>query len=93
MRVPGWRWSDARREIEAAMATVTGDSLAAAAAIAYLGPFDEAHRQGLYISYSQLTFIISITSNRLYQKLLKVSRLSKYAQVDPKLSQKERQRV
>jgi hypothetical protein len=38
------RWGEAAQEAAAAAARVTGDSLAAAAAIAYLGPFDEVFR-------------------------------------------------
>ena len=45
------RWADSRRDVEAAMASVTGDSLAAAA-IAYLGPFDEAYRARLTAEWS-----------------------------------------
>jgi uncharacterized membrane protein YgcG len=48
------RWGEARREAETAMRTATGDSLAAAAAIAYLGPFDEVFRRRLSAEWASI---------------------------------------
>lgn len=57
------RWTEALRECETAMKSVTGDSLAAAVAIAYLGPFDEVFRRRLNTEWASILVRFGIPSD------------------------------